>query len=79
LRNKKILILKGERDTVISSESTERLEEVLLKAGADLTIRHIDAGHEITALDLETISQWFKELKENKQQVVDETVDYETA
>ncbi len=79
LRNKKILILKGERDTVISSESTERLEEVLFKAGADVTIRHIDAGHEITALDLETISQWFKALKENKQQVVDETVDYETA
>ena len=79
LRNKKILILKGERDNVISSESTERLEKVLLKAGADLSIRHIDAGHKITAMDLETISQWFENLKENKQQAVDETVDYETA
>jgi len=30
-------------------------------------------------MDLETISQWFENLKENKQQVIDETVDYETA
>ena len=44
-----------------------------------MTIQHIDAGHEITAMDLETISQWFENLKENKQRVVDETVDYETA
>jgi catechol 2,3-dioxygenase-like lactoylglutathione lyase family enzyme len=38
--------------------STERLKKILLEAGADVTTRKINAGHEITALDLETISQW---------------------
>lgn len=38
--------------------SKDRFKKILLEAGADVTTRKINAGHEITALDLETISRW---------------------
>lgn len=58
LQNKQILILKGKHDTVIPRESTVRLEEVLTAAGAQLIAVNIDAGHEITNEDLQTITNW---------------------
>jgi predicted esterase/catechol 2,3-dioxygenase-like lactoylglutathione lyase family enzyme len=58
LKDKPILILKGKHDTVIPKESTARLEEVLTAAGARLTTVDIDAGHEITREDLQTVSNW---------------------
>ena len=58
LNNKKILVLQGDRDTVIPPEGTERLVATLRRAGADTTRMAIDAGHEITSMDIEAITHW---------------------
>jgi predicted esterase/catechol 2,3-dioxygenase-like lactoylglutathione lyase family enzyme len=58
LRDKKILVLRGKRDRIIPSQSTDRLVTMLQTAGAVVTTRTIDAGHEITAEDFEAIRQW---------------------
>ncbi len=66
LRGKKILILRGRRDAVIPSESTDQLVETLQRAGANVTTSEIDAGHEVTAHDVEAIKRWI-----SQQQVCD--------
>lgn len=58
LHGKQILVLKGKHDAVIPSASTDRLVETFQRAGADVTIREMDAGHEITARDVDAISEW---------------------
>jgi len=58
LHGKQILVLKGRHDAVIPSASTDRLVKTFQRAGADVTTREMDAGHEITARDLDEISQW---------------------
>jgi len=58
LHGKKILVLKGKHDAIIPSASTDRLAKTFQRAGADVTTREMDAGHEITARDLDEISQW---------------------
>jgi len=61
LNGKAILILRGTQDAVIPSESTDRLVLRLQQAGAEVTTRSIDAGHEITRRDIESISDWLSE------------------
>ncbi len=61
LQGKEILVLRGDHDRVIPSESTDRLVERLQEAGARLTVRTIDAGHEITAEDVGEIRRWIAE------------------
>jgi predicted esterase/catechol 2,3-dioxygenase-like lactoylglutathione lyase family enzyme len=58
LEGKPILILKGGSDTLIPAESTRRLEHILRQAGAQVTAIDINAGHGITAEDLEAIKTW---------------------
>jgi len=58
LQGKEVLILKGEHDTVIPSESTERLIRLLQDLGAKVTVRKIAAGHEITNRDLDEAGHW---------------------
>ena len=70
LQAKPILILKGNHDTVIPRESTLRLEEVLKAAGAKLTVVNIDAGHEITNEDIQTISNWLATQQAHEKQAV---------
>ncbi len=61
LEGKEILILRGDNDSVIPSESTERLVEIFKNAGANVSARNLAAGHEITARDLQEISGWLLE------------------
>jgi len=70
LHGKEILILRGLYDGVIPAESTDRLEEMLTAAGADVTVRNIDAGHEITPQDIATISKWLDEVPAHVAQTV---------
>jgi predicted esterase/catechol 2,3-dioxygenase-like lactoylglutathione lyase family enzyme len=58
LNGKDILILRGNYDSTIPAESTERLVNVLTKAGAGVEVRDLEAGHELTTHDLEAASQW---------------------
>ena len=58
LHGKQILVLKGKNDGIIPSASTDRLVKTFQRAGADVKTREMNAGHEITARDLNEISQW---------------------
>lgn len=67
LCDKNILILRGEYDDIIPAKSTNRLEDILTTAGADVTVRNIDAGHEITPLDIAVISEWLADPPDHAQ------------
>ncbi|MDJ0783223.1 MAG: VOC family protein [Desulfosarcinaceae bacterium] len=58
LKGKPILVLRGSRDRVIPADSTDRLISVLVAAGARVTTRSIDAGHEITQADIDAATRW---------------------
>jgi len=63
LDGKVVLVLKGDFDAVIPSASTDQLIRMLVQSGAQLTVREIRAGHEITSDDIHAMSQWFAGLK----------------
>ncbi len=52
LRGKRILILSGRHDPIVSVDHPERLAEQFRKAGADVTLHWLDAGHQLTEADL---------------------------
>ena len=58
LYGKDILILKGHQDNTIPVESTERLAETLMKAGARVEVKEIEAGQELTTHDFKAASNW---------------------
>jgi predicted esterase len=60
LRGKEVLVLKGARDRVIASADTDRLVEILEKAGAQVTLRVTPGGHELTAQDLRAALIWLQ-------------------
>ncbi len=62
LVGKKILILQGRHDRVIPAESTRQLLHWLQEAGATVTGITVEAGHELTARDLEAASRWLSDL-----------------
>jgi predicted esterase/catechol 2,3-dioxygenase-like lactoylglutathione lyase family enzyme len=53
-----VLILRGTRDTVINSGSTDQLVHNLRDCGARVEVETIDAGHELTADDISRARQW---------------------
>src|SRR6266566_4188216 len=48
----------GTDDPIIPTSETKHLAELLRKAGADVTIRHFQAGHELTMSDVEAARDW---------------------
>ena len=53
----------GTDDPIIPTSETKRLAEFLRKAGADVTIRHFPAGHELTPDDVEAARDWLTLLR----------------
>jgi predicted esterase len=53
----------GTDDPIIPTSETKRLAELLRKAGADVTIRHFPAGHELTPDDVEAARDWLTVLR----------------
>src|SRR5882724_137454 len=53
----------GDQDPIIPAPETQRLVELLRRAGAEVTIRFAKAGHGLTNDDLETARHWLGELK----------------
>ena len=78
LHGKQIIVLKGKHDAIIPSAGTDRLVHLFQRAGADVTIREMDAGHEITARDLDEISEWLSRPQACRRQAVEETLVEET-
>jgi predicted esterase len=52
------LVAAGARDGLIPREQPERLARILSAAGADVTVRVMDAGHELVPADIEAAGGW---------------------
>ena len=53
----------GTNDPIIPTSETKRLAELLRNAGADVTMRYFQAGHELTPADIESAREWLMNLK----------------
>ena len=60
LGGRPILILRGSRDAIIPSDSTDRLIDLLAKNGARVSVSRLDAGHGITDQDIDEIERWMQ-------------------
>ena len=63
LSSVRVWIGAGTDDPIIPTSETKRLAELLRKAGADVTIRHFPAGHELTMADVEAARDWLTVLR----------------
>ena len=53
----------GNQDPIIPTSETQRLVDLLRRAGADVTIRFFNAGHGLTNSEIEIAGQWLKDVK----------------
>ncbi len=60
LSSVRIWIGAGSIDPIAPASETKRLSELLRGAGADVTIRFLNAGHELTPDDVEAARKWLK-------------------
>jgi predicted esterase len=58
LAGRRVLIASGAGDPYVLPGAAQRLAEILRAGGADVTERAADAGHELTAADLEVTREW---------------------
>jgi predicted esterase len=63
LSSVRVWIGAGSYDPIIPTSETKRLAELLRKAGADVTMRHFPAGHELTPDDVEAARDWLTVLR----------------
>ena len=58
LSSVRVWIAAGTKDPIIPMSETNALAGLLRRAGADITIRYFQAGHELTSQDLEAAKDW---------------------
>src|SRR5437868_4938531 len=58
LSSARVWIGAGNQDPIIRTSETQRLVELLRGAGADVTIRFFDAGHNLTNNEIEIARDW---------------------
>jgi predicted esterase len=58
LSSMRVWIGAGTDDPIIPTSETKALDELLRNAGADVTIRYFQAGHELTMADVEAARDW---------------------
>ena len=63
LASVRVWIGAGTDDPIIPTSETKRLAELLRSAGADVTIRYFQAGHELTMADVESAREWLTTLE----------------
>jgi predicted esterase len=61
LSEKKILILSGQYDPIVSKRQAEDLFSLLKKSGAKVEMQWQAAGHEITQNDVQIAKKWLSE------------------
>jgi phospholipase/carboxylesterase len=61
LSSVRVWIGAGSEDPIIPTSETQRLVELLRSAGADVTLRFFNAGHDLTSSDVETARHWLDE------------------
>ena len=57
----RVWIGAGDQDPIIPTSETERLAQLLRRAGADVTVRFANAAHGLTNTEVETARHWIKE------------------
>lgn len=60
LSSVRVWIGAGDQDPIIPASETQRLVELLRRAGADVTIRFANATHGLTDADVETARHWLE-------------------
>ena len=63
LSSMRVWIGAGTNDPIIPTSETKALDELLRNAGADVTIRYFQAGHELTMADVEAARDWLTTLE----------------
>jgi predicted esterase len=58
LLSKSIFISAGSFDPIVPSLETKQLAELLRAAGADVTVRFLQSGHELTSGDIDLAREW---------------------
>ena len=61
LSGTRVLICSGTRDPIIPLENAQRLAAMLRKAGADLTLRIEEAGHQLVFDEIAAARNWLHE------------------
>src|SRR5207248_10789560 len=61
LNSKRIWIGAGSHDPIVPASNTKELAELLRSAGADVTIRFFQSGHELTSDDIDLAREWLTE------------------
>jgi len=59
----RVWIGAGNQDLIIPTSETQRLVELLRRAGADVTLRFANATHALTDADVKTARHWLEGLK----------------
>jgi phospholipase/carboxylesterase len=62
LKSKRIWIGAGSHDPIVPASNTKELSELLRSAGADVTIRFFQSGHELTSDDVDLSREWLTKL-----------------
>ena len=55
-----VFLAAGKRDPFVPPEGAERLAALLRKAGADLTMRWSDSGHQLEPEEIDEVRVWLK-------------------
>jgi predicted esterase len=63
LSSVRVWIGAGRFDQIVPASETKHLVELLRGAGADVTIRFLEAGHEFTREDVDAAREWLTTLK----------------
>jgi phospholipase/carboxylesterase len=59
----RVLISEGDHDPIVSVTEAGRLSGLLRRTGADVTIRFLQAGHQLTGGDIDLARDWLSKLK----------------
>jgi phospholipase/carboxylesterase len=59
----RVWIGAGDQDPIIPTSETQRLVELLRRAGADVMIRFANASHGLTNAEVEAARDWLEELQ----------------
>jgi predicted esterase len=62
LANVRVWIGAGNHDPIIPTSETQCLVELLRTAGADVTVRFLNAGHALTPADISLARDWLRNL-----------------
>ena len=60
LSSVRVLIGAGSVDPIVPASETKQLAELLRSAGADVTIRFFQGGHELTQADIQAAQEWLR-------------------